>query len=117
MPFTIIDNVIVALILWQMIRKVRTPKKRFKQKKTNQSSYEKSDTTLSNSMDITEAYKILGANQQDSLEEIRKTYIEKVSKNHPDKVTHLSEELQTMASEITQKLNQAFEIIKRQKLS
>jgi len=118
MPFTIVDNVIVAIILWQMIKKVRASNKRYKQRKKTftQTNNDRFDASVNKTMDISEAYKTLGASQHDSLEEVRKSYFERISKNHPDKVTHLSEELQIMASQITLKLNQAFDTIKRRKL-
>ncbi len=56
---------------------------------------------------------MLGVDPNASWEEINKAYKEKISKSHPDKVSHLSEELQEKARELTLKLNQALDIIKR----
>lgn len=64
---------------------------------------------------LDEAYKLLGVSSGASLEEINKAYREKMSKSHPDKVSHLSDELQERAKELTLKLNEAFDLVKRHK--
>lgn len=64
-------------------------------------------------LNLEEAYGLLGVDPGASWEEIRKAYKEKMSKSHPDKVSHLSEELQEKAKEIALKLNEALEMIKR----
>ncbi len=61
---------------------------------------------------INDAYRILGISPNASWEEIKKSYREKIAKTHPDKVNHLSRELQEKAKEMTLKLNNALEIIK-----
>ncbi|GBE05068.1 MAG TPA: hypothetical protein ENG80_02430 [Nitrospirae bacterium] len=67
------------------------------------------------SLSLQDAYKLLGIDPGASLNEIKKAYREKVSKSHPDKVEHLSEELKQKAQEITLDLNNAYEIISRHK--
>lgn len=62
---------------------------------------------------LEEAYRLLGINPDVSWKEVKKAYKEKVAKSHPDKVSHLSEELQEKAKEVTLKLNNALDIIKR----
>lgn len=114
-PFTIFDHIITLIILWLFIRKIKTNKIKFRQRKNAHFYNDRINNPINKPMNIDEAYRILGTNQQQSIEDIRKAYIEKISKNHPDKVTHLSDELQSAAAEITIKLNQAFEIIKKQK--
>ncbi len=59
------------------------------------------------------AYTILGVSPKASLDEISKAYKEKVMKSHPDKVSHLSRELQEKAKEITLNLNGAYGLIKK----
>ncbi len=44
-----------------------------------------------------------------------KAYKNKMTKSHPDKVSHLSEELQEKARELTLRINQAIDIIKQHK--
>ncbi len=65
-----------------------------------------------NVLTLKEAYNMLNVNPDDSWDTIKKSYKEKITKNHPDKVSHLSPELQEKAQEITIKLNKALEIIK-----
>jgi len=60
---------------------------------------------------LNEAYKILGLLPGASLEEVKRAYKEKISKNHPDKVSHLSEELQEKAKELTILINQSYLLI------
>ena len=62
-----------------------------------------------------EAYKKLGVRPGSSMDEIARAYKEKMKMSHPDKVTHLSEELQDKAKELTLKLNEAYELIKKNK--
>jgi DnaJ like chaperone protein len=66
-------------------------------------------------MTLDEAYRVIGVRTDASWEEISKAYKEKMSKSHPDKVSHLSEELQKKAEELTLRLNEAFEFIRRHK--
>jgi hypothetical protein len=61
------------------------------------------------------AYRILGVNTDSTLDEINRAYKEKMTKSHPDKVSHLSEELQEKAKELTLELNEAYECVKRHK--
>ncbi len=66
-------------------------------------------------LDLEEAYGLLGVNPDASWEEVQKAYKEKITKSHPDKVTHLGEELQEKAKELTLQLNKAIDIIRRYK--
>ena len=59
------------------------------------------------------AYSLLGVDKNSSMDEIGKAYREKMTKSHPDKVSHLSEELQEKAEEISLKLNDAYDLVKR----
>lgn len=66
-----------------------------------------------NELTLSEAYRLLGVSSGASWEEARKAYREKITKSHPDKVSHMSEELQEKAKELTLKLNNALDLIKR----
>lgn len=61
-------------------------------------------------------YDILEVSPNATLEEIKKAYINKISKYHPDKVASLGKEFQLLAEEKTKELNEAYEkaIKKRQ---
>ena len=64
---------------------------------------------------IEEAYGKLGVGPNATLDEISKAYKDKMRMSHPDKVNHLGEELQEKAKELTLKLNEAYELIKKYK--
>jgi DnaJ like chaperone protein len=59
------------------------------------------------------AYKILEIEQNASDDEVKKAYRKMAVKFHPDKVSHLGEEYQTAAKEKFQKVQQAYEHIKK----
>ncbi|MCG8700545.1 MAG: TerB family tellurite resistance protein [Bacteroidales bacterium] len=60
-------------------------------------------------------YKILGVEETASKEEIKKAYRRLALENHPDKVSYLGEELRKASEEKFQKINQAYERIKKER--
>ncbi len=58
-------------------------------------------------------YKVLGANEQDSVAEVKRKYKQMVLQYHPDRVAQLGPELQDLASKKTKEINAAFAAIKR----
>ena len=64
-------------------------------------------------LSLQEAYRTLGVAPNAAWEDIKKAYKEKIRKNHPDKVSHLSEEIQEKAREMTIRLNNLFELIEK----
>ncbi len=65
--------------------------------------------------DTDAAYKILEAEPTASDEELKKAYRQMALKYHPDKVHYLGEDIQKAANEKFQKVNEAWEIIKKQR--
>ncbi len=61
------------------------------------------------------AYKILGITRNSSNEEIKKAYRKLAIKYHPDKVSYLGEDFRNDAKEKFQKINEAYEKIKKEK--
>jgi DnaJ like chaperone protein len=61
------------------------------------------------------AYKILEIDPQASDEEVKKAYREMAKKYHPDKVNYLGDDFQQAAKEKFQKVNEAYEEIKKQR--
>lgn len=61
------------------------------------------------------AYKILEISADASDDEIKKAYKKMAIKFHPDKVSHLGEEVQASATEKFKKVNEAYERIKKQR--
>lgn len=65
--------------------------------------------------EVDSAFKILEVSPDATNDEIKKSYRKMAVKYHPDKVSHLGEEFQTAAKEKFQKLNEAYEKIKKQR--
>ncbi len=65
--------------------------------------------------DTSSAYKILGISENATEEEIKKAWKELVKLHHPDKVAHLGDDIQKAANEKIQKINAAYEEIRKQK--
>ncbi len=65
--------------------------------------------------DTDAAYKILGIDPSSSDEEIKKAYRELAKKYHPDKVSHLGDEVRKAAEEKFTRLNAAYEAVKQER--
>ncbi|OFX88693.1 MAG: molecular chaperone DjlA [Bacteroidetes bacterium GWF2_33_16] len=65
--------------------------------------------------DTDSAYKILEINKSATDDEVKKAYRKMAIKYHPDKVNHLGEDFQNAAKEKFQKVNQAYEKIKKER--
>ena len=61
------------------------------------------------------AYKILGVDPNASDEEVKKAYREMAKKNHPDLVNNLGEDVRQAAEKKFQRINEAYETIKKQR--
>lgn len=65
--------------------------------------------------DLGSAYQILGINSNASNDEIKKAYRKMALENHPDKVSHLGEDIRRAAEEKFTQINAAYEKIKKQR--
>ncbi len=61
------------------------------------------------------SYKILGITKDASDEEVKRAYKKMAIKYHPDKVSYLGEDVQKAAKEKFQKVNEAYENIKKER--
>lgn len=111
-----LDDLIAAVILFYALYK------NDKRKAAQQTSSYYSESRQANNsseaggpLTLDKAYRLLGVSPDTSLDDLSRVYKEKMTKSHPDKVSHLSEELQEKARELTLDLNQAYELIKRSK--
>ncbi|UCH81859.1 MAG: DnaJ domain-containing protein [Nitrospiraceae bacterium] len=113
-----LDDLIAAGIMFYMIYKNSKRRQQYEQYYTHTGSADNGRSRTSHPsapMSLDEAYKILDIKSGASLDDISKAYREKMKKSHPDKVSHLSHELQEKAKELTLRINEAFELIKNNK--
>jgi DnaJ like chaperone protein len=61
------------------------------------------------------AYSVIGVNRTSTNEEIKQAFRMLAKKNHPDKVAYLGEEVLLKAQEKFQKINEAFEVIRKER--
>jgi DnaJ-class molecular chaperone with C-terminal Zn finger domain len=112
-PF-VFDDLIASGFLFYFWRK-------FKNQKSQKNYYSgsRSQTNIKTepdgSVSLDKSYKLLNVGPDATLSEVKKAYKEKMAKSHPDKVAHLSEELQKKAKELTLEINKAYNIIKSHK--
>ena len=112
-PF-VFDDLVASGFLFYFWRK-------FKNQKSQRNYYSRGQsqanikTEPDGSMSLERSYKLLNVGPDDPWSEVQKAYKEKMAKSHPDKVAHLSEELQKKAKELTLEINNAYNIIKSHK--
>ncbi|MHB8132136.1 MAG: J domain-containing protein [Mobilitalea sp.] len=64
--------------------------------------------------EVKKAYKILNLNmEENTIENIKKAWKKELDKYHPDKVSHLGEDLIKLAEEKSKSINEAYSIIKK----
>jgi DnaJ like chaperone protein len=61
------------------------------------------------------AYEVLGIERNNTEEEIKKAYRQMALKYHPDRVTHLGEDVRKAAEEKFKKVQEAYEAVKKEK--
>mgnify|MGYP003957541891 FL=1 len=113
-PF-VFDDLIATGFLFYFWRK-------FKNQKSQKNYYSRSQSQANirtepegSSISVDKSYKLLNVSSDVPFSEVQKAYKEKMAMSHPDKVAHLSEELQKKAKELTLEINKAYNIIKSHK--
>ncbi len=114
-PF-VFDDLIASGFLFYFWRKYKNQKNR-KNYYSGSQSQPNIKAEPDGSMSLNKSYKLLNVSSDVSLSEVQKAYKEKMAKSHPDKVAHLSEELQKKAKELTLEINKAYNDIKSHKES
>jgi hypothetical protein len=117
-----LDDLIASVVLFYYLYKNSRQKKQqqqydnyYRQSRTENQSWQNSTAGAQGPLTLEDAYRKLGVNPDSSMDEISRAYKEKMIKSHPDKVSHLSKELQEKAKELTMELNAAIDLIKRYK--
>ncbi len=110
-----LDDLIASGVLFYLLYKREKQKRQRNYSYFHNQSQESKKTESESPLSLEDAYRLLGVKHDNSWDEINKAYKEKMVKSHPDKVNHLSEELQEKAKEITLNLNNAIDIIKHYK--
>jgi DnaJ like chaperone protein len=114
-----IDDLISLLALLYLTYKNKKQtqgfQNRFERFTGSQSSEDQSGQTQGQRwrMTLAEAYVILEVSPKASNDEVKRAYKDKILKNHPDKASHLSKELQEKAKELTMQINEAYDLIKQ----
>jgi len=118
-PWHIFDDLIAAGVMFYLLYKNARGKKQYQQfysgsRNQSQGSH-KASHEAGGPLTLDRACTLLGVTPSASWDEISKAYRDKISKSHPDKVSHLSIELQEKAQELTLRLNEALDLLKRHK--
>jgi len=78
---------------------------------------QKSDSKTSKNRKLTlqEAYNILGIEATATIDEIKQAYRKKVKEYHPDLVENLGNDIKDLAQQKIKEINQAYELIQKEK--
>lgn len=112
------DDLIASGFLFYMMYKNAKQKKQqqhYQDSGQSQSSHRATSDSSAGPLTLNKAYRLLGVDSNASLDNIAKAYRDKMTKSHPDKVSHLSTALQDKAQELTLELNAAYDLIKKYK--
>jgi DnaJ-domain-containing protein 1 len=117
-PLVLDDLIATGILFWMLYKNSKQKKKQREYQSYYSSSGQSQGDASSGSQEpltLDKAYALLGIGPEASLQKVKKAYKEKIAVSHPDKVSHLSTELQEKAKELTLRLNNALDIIKRHK--
>lgn len=107
-----LDDLIAAVMLFYLVyKRSKDNGQRGKYSRSQQSG--STGGARKGQLSLEQAYSLLGVGPGSTAEEISRAYRNKASMSHPDKVSHLSKELQEKAKELTLELNEAYELLKK----
>lgn len=110
-PLFLDDLIASGILLWLLYRDPGR-QERGGYRASREQTREESPQTKADALTLEDAYRILGVTPDTPLQEVKRAYKEKISKSHPDKVSHLGEELRDKAAEVTLRLNTAMRMIR-----
>lgn len=113
-PF-VFDDILASGFLYYLWQKVRGQNSQRNFYNTKKKSRANTKRDSDGQMSLDEAYRLLHVSSDASWNEVHKAYKERMAKTHPDKVAHLSEELQEKSRELSLQINQAYNLIKQYK--
>ncbi len=118
-----LDDLIAGVMLLYMLYK-RSKEKvqrgqyyRSEQSRSTGGAGQKTGAGRQGVLNLEQAQRLFGVVSGSTADDINRAYRNKVAMSHPDKVSHLSKELQERARELTLELNEAYELLKRHKRS
>ena len=94
-------------------KKINEEKEKYSKNKTRNSYDNASDKK--NEMNIDYAFKILNISSNSSIDEVKTAYKQKIKEYHPDRVASLGKELQVLAEQKTQEINECYNLIRKTK--
>lgn len=112
-PFVFDDLIAFGFLyyIWQKFKKLKSRRNYYSKGRSQVNIKTEPDDQMS----LEAAHSLLHVSPNAPWSEVQKAYKEKMAKSHPDKVSHLSEELQKKAKELALDINKAFNIIKSYK--
>ena len=125
-----IDDIILLILLWKLFQRYKRRRSAHESyfRKNNHASYgEAKDDPFSGNRTFgagrqsreevkqNDPRKVLGVGKNASPDDIKRAYRRLAAKYHPDKVSHLGEDFQKAANEKFQKVNEAYETIKKER--
>jgi hypothetical protein len=108
-----LDDIIASGGLFYLLYRYAAGKKDRGYAKGRAGSESEKEGRERNDFSLEEAYSLLGVTPDTSWEDVKKAYKDKISRSHPDKVSHLDRELQEKATEVSLRVNTAMEMIRK----
>ena len=110
-----IDDIVVLLLLWRYLARLRQASSPFRQAgpQFNQKAGDSNSHQTSDYRNTKSPHEILEVQPGASKEEIRAAYRRLANQYHPDKVAHLGKELQELAELRFKEIQEAYQQLKR----